>query len=581
MLCTIVTCRVTYSKYIFSYEENAFSLSIDRTPPVATIYYSEIVPTKNNITVKIIFNEEIQDVKEWTFQDNRKTIEREYTNNIEEKIEVSDLAGNTTIVDIKINNIDRQAPVIEGVENENGYQSERKIHYSDNIQVKDAIYYYNEKNESLETFYTLEQDEILSKNGYYLIIVTDTAGNKSEKTFYIDKEKPIITIENIGNNNTGYEEYANRTHLVTAIITATDNMKCIDNFNIDNILVYVGEKEIKVNKKMIKLKEESNSIKWRLEINNISENGELYIKIKEKAFFDVVNNYNDLTICNTGINIDNVMPTGKYTQKLLDSGKVLATIDFEEPIRKINGWTLSEDSKKITKEFPSNVSYNLPVLDYAQNKGNVEVNVVNADYINLTYGSHNSEIGWSFGYGNYDIAGMEAIKVNPMYKTESLAFNLDGKVAKNFVQAQGFAYTYWGEGSIGVCDDTQEEYPYGYTTWKGMNIGHNPIIQRRAYFQFGGAGINQSHKTDINGTNPIPNEIGFEYRYGISGIKFKLQDYTEYSIIYQIYVDKIGWLKTAINEEGTMYRYDKPMSAIRVAIIPNSEVNYIIETWKK
>ena len=581
LLYAIGVFRITYSKYIFCYEENAFNLAIDRTPPIASISYSEVLPTRNNITVTIKFNEEIQNIEGWKVKEDKKTIEKVYKDNIQEKIEVNDLAGNTTTVDIKISNIDRQVPVIDGIQDKNGYGEARQIHYSDNIQVKDAIYSYNGKSENFEIFHSLKQDEVFSEDGYYLIIVTDTAGNKSEKSFYIDKIKPIVTIENISNNNIGYEKYANKTHCITADITATDNMKCINNLKIEDIAIYVESKEIKASKKIIKLKEENNSISWRLEITNIDGNGELSIKIKERAIFDQVNNYNDITACNTEIIIDNIIPIGRYSQKLLDNGKILAIIDFEEPIRDVKGWISSQDKKRITKEFPSNVSYYLPVYDYSKNEGKVEVNVTNAEYINLTYGSHNSEIGWSFGYGNYDIAGMEAIKVNPKYKTESLAFNLDGKVPKDFIQAQGFAYTYWGEGSIGTCDDTQEEYPYGYTSWKGMNVGHNPIIQRKAYFQFGGAGINQSHKTDINGKNPIPNEIAFEYKFGISGIKFRLQEYKEYSIVYQIYVDEAGWLSPAINEEGTMYRYDRPMSAIRVAVIPNSEVTYLIEMWKK
>ena len=57
----------------------------------------------------------------------------------------------------------------------------------------------------------------------------------------------------------------------------------------------------------------------------------------------------------------------------------------------------------------------MPIEDYAGNKTIVNVDITQATYINIVYASHNSNVGWTFGYGNYDIAGSQAIKENPKF----------------------------------------------------------------------------------------------------------------------------------------------------------------------
>ena len=60
-----------------------------------------------------------------------------------------------------------------------------------------------------------------------------------------------------------------------------------------------------------------------------------------------------------------------------------------------------------------------------------------------------------------------------------------------------------------------------------------------------------------------------------------LRDYTDYSIVYQIYVSDVGWLEAVSNGKETMYSKTKPMSAFRVALIPSSERQNQINTWNK
>ena len=42
-----------------------------------------------------------------------------------------------------------------------------------------------------------------------------------------------------------------------------------------------------------------------------------------------------------------------------------------------------------------------------------------------------------------------------------------------------------------------------------------------------------------------------------------------------------GWLKTASDGKETMYRFDKPISAIRMNIVPKSEKQYLVDFWDR
>lgn len=185
------------------------------------------------------------------------------------------------------------------------------------------------------------------------------------------------------------------------------------------------------------------------------------------------------------------------------------------------------------------------------------------------------------GYGNYDIAGAESVKIEPKYKTESLAFNISGNIEKDFLQARAYTYTYWGEGTTGICKESGNTYNYGWSDWKSLNSKDIITLNKEKYFSFGGTGVNLTNNTDSNGNNPMPEEVAREHKYGISAIQLKLKSYEYYSIIYQVYIDDVGWIKSAKNGEIERYKNNKPISALRIALVPNSEVDALIKTWDK
>lgn len=404
----------------------------------------------------------------------------------------------------------------------------------------------------------------------------------------IDRTKPKIELIEIQNTNTNYPKYANKTHTISFKIKVTEKnikennfVKDFFGFKLDGNNINIAEDNFS-----IKEIESTNEGKiYKIDIKGIIGNGKLSMQIKEGAIIDKGGLKSESQNIQTGITIDNTAPVGKFKEVKIQDGKVNGEIILSENIRKIDGWSFKDNNLKITKEFTNNISYQLPITDYAGNTSSVGVNITQATYINIVYASHNSCIGWSFGYGNYDVAGKDAIKVNPVYRTEALAFNISGNVDKDFVQANTYIYTYWGEGSKGKCTTSGLIYNYGYNpgknAFKSMNSNDLITINSKKYFQFGGSGINGYLNTDANSQNPIPGEVANKYKYGISGITMKLKDYSQYSIIYQILVNGAGWVKTASDGSECTYNHNTPMSAFRIALVPKTEKQYVINQWNK
>lgn len=402
----------------------------------------------------------------------------------------------------------------------------------------------------------------------------------------IDRTKPKIELVNIKNSNTGHESYANKTHTITIKVKITDkNMKNVvldkDHIKIKINDEYVDYVDIKANK----IQDITDGGIYQIELSNLEGNGNLKADILEGTAVDTSELKNELLEIDTNITIDNIAPKGEFAENKISDGKVNATINLSEEIKELEGWNFSDDKLKTEKEFTNNISYELPIVDYAGNKSVIDVNITQATYININYASHNSEVGWSFGYGNYDVAGKDAIAKNPIYKTEALAFNISGNIDEDFLQARSYIYTYWGEGSYGRCTTSGILYNYGYNlldgSYKSMKSTDLVTIGNKKYFQLGGSGINSYTNPDANGNNPIPSNIAPLYRYGICGINLKLKDYSQFSVVYQILVNEVGWLQVSSDGQECMYAKDKPMSAFRIALVPKTEKQYVIDTWNK
>lgn len=402
----------------------------------------------------------------------------------------------------------------------------------------------------------------------------------------IDRTKPILEIISISNTNASYKNYANKTHTITLRIKFIEKNIGNDQLEKDEILICVGANPQKnYNISIEEIEKKSDSITYDIKLSNLTSNGKLTIYIEEGAITDTAGWKSENKIIDTNIEIDNIAPEGEFSTEKIANGKIKGIIQANEGIRKIEGWELLENNKTITKEFTNNLFYKIKITDYAENSSEVEVNIVEATNIILSCAAHNSEVGWSYGYSNYDIVGKEAIKRNPIYKVEALAFSFQGNIDKDFIKVRAYDYNYWGEGSYARCSLTNKKYKYGYnpseTSWETMNSEDLVTLKQKQYIELGGGGANQVNKRDVNGENPISQDTEGKYYYGISGINMKLKDESYYSIIYQILIDGVGWIKPTSDGKECAYRHDKTFSAFRMALIPKTEKEYLMDMWNK
>ncbi|MBR3162665.1 MAG: hypothetical protein IKF17_01010 [Clostridia bacterium] len=500
---------ISYAKYVIDYNIIAAKLNIDRTKPIGVANYSTKDPTRENVTVTININEPINEVEGWALSEDKCKLVKTFENNEITNVDITDLSGNKNSIEVKVDNIDREAP--------------------------------------------------------------------------------MINLIDIRNTNINYENYANKTHKIFATIEIKDMQ--LKNIAADtHISVIVGEEKSNCKQTISKIQQSDTSIILELELTGIEGNGDLQVIIPDGFAIDSAGNFSKQKKIDFTIKIDNEKPKGDYSQISLESGKIEAKIKTNEEIRNIENWE-NYNNNTFKKVFPANVSYIIEILDYAQNKSEVEVHVTNATYIILTYAAHNSNIGWTYGLGNYDIAGKKAIEANPILKIEALAFKVTGKCDTDFVKFRGYVNSYWNNTSeFGKCRNTgykyklreaPEELNSSYYTMSSQSLS---TINNEKYVQFGGAGINMVGNTDYEGKNPISFDAIYNqnpFPYGISSIEIALKNYTELSVVYQILVYGKGWIKTCTNGEIASVGSKQPMSAIRAAIIPKSETKKLVELWDK
>ena len=128
---TISSTSVVYTVYKIYYSDNLedvitledkygnkteikLPIGVDNTAPELEVQYSTKNPTKENVTVTITANEEIQEVEGWTLSADKRTLTKEYAENTTETVIIKDLAGNEQRITIDINNIQVEPEIIVG-----------------------------------------------------------------------------------------------------------------------------------------------------------------------------------------------------------------------------------------------------------------------------------------------------------------------------------------------------------------------------------------------------------------------------------------------------------------------------------
>ena len=124
----------------------------------------------------------------------------------------------------------------------------------------------------------------------------------------IDK-KPTIEILGISNTNTGYEKYANSTHVVAFRVKITEKNIAINHFNRDTIQIFINDTLVVPSIHIFLLSDNQGEIIYDVMLSKLTGNGNLSIVFPEGMIEDTFGQKNSYQKFDTGILIDNIAPT--------------------------------------------------------------------------------------------------------------------------------------------------------------------------------------------------------------------------------------------------------------------------------
>lgn len=160
-------------------EKHVSITNIDtKAPSVMNVFYTpgKDKLTNRDVTVAVVFDEVVTvDAEGWYTEGYSNIWKKVFTANGEETIIATDEAGNTVEVDVKVDHIDKTAPVINGVEDGAKYDKEVSATIEDEnlseVILNDQPYDY-------------QGEEIkFTENGVYTLIARDAAGNETKVVF--------------------------------------------------------------------------------------------------------------------------------------------------------------------------------------------------------------------------------------------------------------------------------------------------------------------------------------------------------------------------------------------------------------
>lgn len=317
------------------------TIVVDGTPPKAKVEYSTTVVTKEDVTVTIISDELLNVPTGWEALEDGKSIKKVYTQNVkDEKLRVSDKAGNETEVNITIANIDKEvkaSPSYSVTTPTNGIVTATIIS-DEPLQEVQGWTLASDKMSMIKDY-----DHNIIEN----VIVKDILGNQKTITIHIqniDKVAPKAGVQ--------YSITELTREDVEVTITANEELQSV-----------VGNEAWQL--------KEGDATKA---IATFTANGTDQVTITDKAG-------NETVIPVTVSNIDKDKPelTVEYNITTLTNQNVIVTIRANEKLQPLEGWTIAEDGLSMAREYQKNISEDIMVKDLIGNEEKVTIMIANID----------------------------------------------------------------------------------------------------------------------------------------------------------------------------------------------------------
>lgn len=255
---------------------NIIITNIDKEKPELEIEYSTTSPTTGNVTVTITTNEKVEAVNGWnqTATQNGNILMKEYTANTEENITIKDLAGNTSIAEISINNINKDELTLQ-----TSYSTLNPTNENITVTIKSNL-----ELKQKEGWNLAEDKKILtkeySKNTQEKIKLESIYGQTKEVTINvnnIDKVAPNIEIK--------YSTLNYTQEPVTVTITANEEIQAINGWTRSSDRKTLTKEYSKNTEEEITIKDlAGNERNAKVTINNIVEKIECEYELTQDGY---------------------------------------------------------------------------------------------------------------------------------------------------------------------------------------------------------------------------------------------------------------------------------------------------------
>ena len=259
--------------------------NIDKTVPAIEIDYSSKELTNQDVTVTIKANKKIQQIEGWMIDGTQTILTKIFTENGEETVTISDLAGNKNTVNIKITNIDKSEIV-------------PTVKYSTTLLTNKDVTVTIILNKEIQKVegWELSEDKtqltkIFTSNNEEVVEVQDLYGNTKKVQIIvknIDKEKPKVEVNYSTTKTTNGD--------VVVTIKANKEMQEIDGWTLSSDKKSMTKTYSQNTRETITVEDlVGNNTKIEVVISNIYKDADN----ENKSYNNVENKQNtDLTIAN-------------------------------------------------------------------------------------------------------------------------------------------------------------------------------------------------------------------------------------------------------------------------------------------
>ena len=331
-------------------EQEIVIKNIDKKAPNVEVNYSSKDSSAQSVNVTITADEEIQNIDGWTLSEDKKSLTKQYNQNVTETVVVKDLASNSTNVEISINNI--------GENGDEGGNFECNIQYSETKPTNQNVSVIISSDRVLvpPTGWTSLPDptqmmKTYTENTQETVTVTDEAENKATVNVNIqniDKQDPTLEV------SYSTTELTNKSVVVS--IKANEQLQQPEGWIISSDKLTISKSyTVNTTEKVNVMDLAGNIVEQEVSVNNID-------KEPPQLHLDYKNNNN----------------------------QVIVTITSNEKVQQPEGWTISQDGLTLTKTYTEDTVDVIDVMDLAGNVTEATIEVSSTSGNNNNNGNVNT-----------------------------------------------------------------------------------------------------------------------------------------------------------------------------------------------